>query len=129
MNAQRQDDLEDYFHDAIQRILTQGKPLGDWLPYIYKAVYLRISVGREGRVYVPLTEAISPETKPVNLNTQIDVRKAILQLSPRQQEFIYDYFYEELTLDEIASKYQVSTQAASRTIQRGLDGMRKVLAS
>lgn len=127
LKAQRQDDLEDYFHDAIELVLSDGKTLDNWLPYLYKSVSRRIAFGNEGRVHLPLEESILPSERPPNLDLEIDIRKAILTLSDKQQQYIYEYFYEGFTLDEIAMLHDVTNQAVSKTIQRGLDVMRILL--
>ena len=127
LKAQRQDDLEDYFHDAITKALSKGKSLEDWLPYLYKSVYHRVACGQEGRVHLPLEEALIEESHPVNIETQVDVRTALAQLTETQQEYLYAYFYKGHTLEEIAMLYDVSLQSVERVIQRGLDSMRRIL--
>lgn len=128
LKAQRQDDLEDYFHDAIAKALEKGKPLEDWLPYLYKSVYRRVACGQEGRIHLPLEEALLPEEHPTNIDTQVDVRAALQQLTPTQQEYLYAYFYKGHTLEEVAMLYDVSSQSVGHVVQRGLNAMRRILS-
>lgn len=128
LKAQRQDDLEDYFHDAIVVGLTKERSLEDWLPYLYKSVYHRIAYGREGRVHLPLEEQLLPESHPTNIDIQVDVRSAITKLTPTQQEYIYAYFYLGHTSPEIAMLYDVTKQAVDQTLSRGLESMRRILS-
>ena len=128
LKAQRQDDLEDYFHDAIAKTLEKGRPLEEWLAYLYKSVYHRVACGQEGRIYLPLEEGVLQEERPVNIDAQVDVRAALAQLTSTQQEYLYAYFYKGHTLEEIAAQYHVTRQSVERVIQRGLDTMKRILS-
>ena len=128
LKAQRQDDLEDYFHDAIATELTKGRKLEDWLPYLYKAVYHRIAYGREGHAHLPLDEGLVSESQPEKNDLQIDIRSAIAQLTSTQQDYIYAYFYLGHTTPEIAMLYDVTKQAVDQAINRGLETMRHLLS-
>jgi DNA-directed RNA polymerase specialized sigma24 family protein len=128
LNALRQDDLEDYFHDAIAHALSKGRLLDNWLGYLYKSVAGRVAFGREGKVHLQLEESIVPEVSPPNIDLQIDMQRAVQTLSFTQQIYIYAYFYEGFTLGEIALFYGVSNQAVSKTIKLALENMRVVLS-
>lgn len=128
LNAQRQDYIQDYFHDAIVHELGKGKDLNHWLGYIYKCVSKRIGRGREGPMDLSLEESIVPD-KPTNLDLKIDIAKGFTALTPLQAQYIYEYFYEEYTLAEIAIKHRTSLQCVEKCINRGLATMKKVLTS
>lgn len=127
LRARSQDELEDYFHDAIVKTLKQGKDVSHWLGYIYKTVYLRISCGQEEREHLQLKEEIVPHAKPIDIALKIDIERAIAEVHPRGQIYLYEYFYEGRTTEEIAGRYSVASQAVSKSIQRGLIVMRGVL--
>ena len=127
IKAKRVDDLEDYFHDSIVRVLFHGKPLEEWLGYVYQSVSKRVACGQEGRTFLSLDEALLPHDKSPNIDLVLDVEKAMLVLTPMQYDYIYDYFYEGFTLEEIAMLHDTTNQAVSQAIQRGLQQMKKVL--
>jgi len=127
LKARSPDELEDYFHDAILKAINQGKPLKEWLGYIYQSVYKRIACGQEVRSYLPIEESLIPDNKPLDTALQVDIRKALSTISPLRQQYIYDYFYEGYTTEEIAAKYGVGNQTVGTVIRRGLKEMRKVL--
>ena len=128
LKAQRQDDLEDYFHDALCAALAKGKPLEEWLAYVYKCVHHRIAYGREGHIHLPLDEGLVSESHPENNELQIDIKSTIAQLTPTQQDYIYAYFYLGHTAPEIAMLYDVTKQAVEQAINRGLESMRYILS-
>ena len=131
LRPQRQDSLEDYFHDAILYVLTnkdlQIKTLEEWLGYVYKRVANQIACGQEGRVHLPLEEALVSDERPTNIDLQIDIQAALKVLSPRAQVYVYERFYEGRTLEEIAQKHSVTAQAVDESIKYALKKMRKVL--
>lgn len=127
LRALRQDDIEDYFHDAIVRVLTQEKSLDEWLGYIYKSVANRIACGQEGKVYLPLTEEIVPDEHSPNIDLKVDLERAFEKVSKKSKVYIYERYFEGRLLEEIAQRYGVTHQAVNRTIQQGLRKMRKVL--
>lgn len=129
LNARRQDDLEDYFHDAIVTTLTQGKTLDQWLGYVYKIVSNRISRNHEGREYLSIEEGILPEARPDDLDLRLDIGNALKKLTLKQSTYIYEYFFLGLTFEEISEKYITTSPAVSRVIQRGLRAMKRVLTN
>lgn len=127
LRARRQDELEDYFHDAIVKALRQGKDINQWLGYVYRTVSRRIACGQEEREHLPLVEEIVPEEKPPDIGLMLDVQKAMAAVHPQGRVYLYEYFYEGCTLEEIANKYGVTNQTVSKSIQRGLGIMRGIL--
>ena len=127
LRAHNPDALEDYFHDAVIRVLQDGKSVEQWLPYIYRSVSLRIRYGREDQGHAPLIEDALPEQTPANAALKVDIERALNVLSPRQRLYIYLFFYEEWLLEEIAEQHHISVQAAHQVIQRALYQMKKVL--
>jgi DNA-directed RNA polymerase specialized sigma24 family protein len=127
LKARSPDELQDYFHDAVLTTLEQGKPLQEWLGYIYKAVYKRIGWGLEVRNYIPIEESLIPDSKPIDTGLCLDMEKALGVLSPLRRQYIYEYFYEGYTTEEIATKHGVSNQTVGTVIRRGLKEMKKVL--
>ena len=127
LKARSPDELEDYFHDAILRAIQQGKPLKEWLGYLYRSVSNRIACGQEARPYLSLEESLIPDNHIVDTGLEVDIKKALALLSPLRQQYIYDYFYEGYTTEEIAERYGVSNQTVGTVIRRGLKEMRKVL--
>lgn len=56
------------------------------------------------------------------------VRRAINEeLTERQRELVYLYYYKNMTMNEIAELVGVSQSTVSRTIKRGKGRMRKYL--
>lgn len=127
LKARSPDELEDYFHDAIIKALKQGKPLENWLGYLYKSVSKRVAHGQEGRVYLQLNEALVPDEKSATSSLKLDIKKALAAVSPLRRMYIYEYFYEGYTLEEIAERHGVTNQAVSKSIQKGLAVMKGVL--
>ena len=127
LKARSPDELEDYFHDAILKAIQQGKPLKQWLGYIYKTVSKRIACGQEARGYLSIEESLVPDSHTIDTGLQLDIRKALAVLSPLRRQYIYEYFYEGYTMEEIAKRHGVGNQTIGTVIKRGLREMRKVL--
>jgi DNA-directed RNA polymerase specialized sigma24 family protein len=127
LRAERPDNLEDYYHDAIVHELTKNRELGNWLPYIYQCVYRRIGRGREGPMDLPFHEAVIPNGLNENIDLKIDIRNAFKLLTATQAEYIYEYFYDGYSLPEIAIRHHAAQQTVNRCIQRGLQRMKGAL--
>lgn len=126
-SAQSPDEVEDYYHDGIVIALEKQKDLEEWARYIYASVKRRIGYGREAKQHLQLNEEITEDTRHASLTLQIDILRALEQLSTVRKNYIYNYFYEGYTLEEIAVKYKVSPQVVSKVIGRGLKEMKKIL--
>jgi len=127
LRARRREHLEDYYHDAIVTRLEKGLALGEWLRYLSAAVYYRIRYSREGRMDLSLDYAVLCEARPVDMNTRIDIQKAMGVLTDKQYAYIYLYYYEGYVLGEIADLHNTTFQSVDCAITRGLLRMRKVL--
>ena len=130
LQAKRPDDLEDYFHDAIVSRLALGLELKDWMPYIHKAVVWRVLFGnREGRMDLSLEEELVGEAHPINLDAKVDVQRAMTCLTRQQAAYVYEYFFDEFTQDEIAMRHDVTQQNVQKVLQTALNKMRHYLVT
>jgi DNA-directed RNA polymerase specialized sigma24 family protein len=131
--ARSQDELEDYFHDAIVKVLTphkvtqEVKKLDEWLGYIYKTIARRIACGQEPREYLPLSESGLPYENPPSYDNKLIVKRLLIQLTPSTRQYTYEFFYEGRNAADIARRHHVTRSAVQAAIERGLIAMRKVL--
>lgn len=58
---------------------------------------------------------------------KVKVQAAIAQLTPRQQEIVRLYYYEEKTEREIAEYYGVTQQAINNAMQKILSRLKKII--
>lgn len=65
--------------------------------------------------------------KESRTSIQVQIHKAIAQLTPRQQEMVQLIYFEGKTQDEIAEYYGVSKQAISNAMQRIYRSLEKIL--
>ena len=126
LKARSPDELEDYFHDSVLDRLEGGHDLEGWLPYIYKSVRRKIEFGREAREHLPFQEELV-EGRETSLSLRLDLDKALNSLAPRKRALIYQYYYLDRTLRDIAREWNVSFQAVSTMHQRALKEMREFL--
>ena len=130
LQAKRPDNLEDYFHDAIVNRLALGLELKDWIPYLYQSVFKRVLFGnREGRMDLSLEEELVGEANPVNLDAKVDVQRAMTCLTRQQAAYVYEYFFDEYTQDEIAIRHDVTQQNVQKVLQTALNRMRHYLVT
>lgn len=130
LHPSREDNLEDYFHDAIVRALRRGKPLETHQGYLYRTVSRRIACGQEehrGIIHLPLDEALTPALRSEHIDLILDIQYAMSTLTDLQYDYIYMFFYEGHTLEEIAMLRDATYQNVDKCIHRGLAAMRKVL--
>ena len=127
LDAARHDNIDDYMHDAVVNQLEKHRSLNEWMGYIYQCVSRRIGRGREGPMDLPLEESIVPDTKSSNLDLKIDIKKAMDSLTTMQAAYIYGYYFEGYTLEEIAAIHDTTISLVEKGINRGLRKMKKVL--
>ena len=128
LDAAMPDDMEDYFHDVIVSLLRRDKPLLTHQGYLYESVRKRIMYGREGRMDLELEEEFRLQSRPVNLDLKIDIRRAIRKLGLKYRNCLYLYYYEGYKLREIADRYDVSIVRIHGIIQKGLRQMKVILS-
>ncbi len=132
LNPSRPDNLEDYFHDAVELALRTGKPLETHQVYLYKSVSKRIAYGKEehrGVTHLELHESLVSPTQPESIDLVLDIQHAMSTLTDRQYDYIYMFFYEGHTLEEIAMLRDATYQGVAQCIQRGLGQMKRMLGS
>lgn len=128
LEAIRPDNLEDYYHDAIVHELRKGREIHKWLGYIYQCVSKRIGRGREGPIDISLDENITLFNRRTSIDLELDMKYALGTLTYKQALYIYNYYYEGYTLEEIALANYVSMKSVDFCIQRGLQRLRQVLS-
>lgn len=76
-------------------------------------------------------EHLNPEElyieKENRTDVQIQVHKALAQLTPRQQEMVWLIYFEGKTQEEVSEYYGVSKQAISNAMQRIYKALGKIL--
>ena len=130
LNPSRPDNLEDYFHDAIARAMHRGKSLDTHQVYLFRTVERRIAYGQEehrGVTHLPLYEEVVPSVQNEHIDLVLDIQRAMSRLTDLQYEYIYMFFYEGHTLEEIAMLRDTTYQSVERCIQRGLAQMKQAL--
>ena len=76
---------------------------------------------------IPDVDSLSPsEFYMVNARNE-ELRKAIEQLTPRQQEMVRLVFWEGKTQRELCDIYHIKEQAVSNAMQRIYSALRKIL--
>jgi DNA-directed RNA polymerase specialized sigma24 family protein len=127
LDAERPDNLEDYYHDAIVQEFIKKRVKKNWKGYIYKCVSKRINRGREGKIELTLEEAYAYSSRSNNTELKTEIANALKLLTPQQAIYIYEYYYEGYTFSEIAHRHQASFQAIEQCIKRGLHRMKSML--
>lgn len=76
---------------------------------------------------IPDTDSLSPsQLYMINARNE-ELRKAIEQLTPRQQEMVRLVFWEGKTQIELCAIYHIKEQAVSNAMQRIYGALRKIL--
>lgn len=115
------DNVEDYFHDAIVKQLIEGKKLEDWLGLVYRCVHTRLRYKSSNeKTYLQLDEVTIPVEDRLSINTKIDIKNAWEKLSPRERSYIDLNFWHGLSYKAIAQKEHISHQMVDKIIDRGL---------
>jgi RNA polymerase sigma-70 factor, ECF subfamily len=69
----------------------------------------------------------TPEDEVINLSTQVEVKKMVLNLPTKYSEVILLYYYEELDINEIADILQVSSNTVKTRLRRGRQNLMPLL--
>ncbi|MHB9025433.1 MAG: sigma-70 family RNA polymerase sigma factor [Armatimonadota bacterium] len=87
--------------------------------------------GREGTQDLAETRELTPvhqEPAEMPIEDRIVIQEAISQLKPREQQVVQMFFFEDLTLTEIARKLQISVNYSSYLLKRGIGHIKDLLA-
>lgn len=126
--AEAEDAVQEAALKAWRRFETfRGGPFRPWFLGI---VANQCRTVRRGRWWHVIRLAQPEATRPgPDLMTRADLRRALLELRPRQREALLMHFYLDLPLGEIATALGLTTAGVKSRINRGLRRLRPLLAS
>ncbi|MBN2177269.1 MAG: sigma-70 family RNA polymerase sigma factor [Demequinaceae bacterium] len=112
-------DAEDVVQEALIRTFSKGRRFENAAAaeaYVRRAIpSVFIDRARaKSSTWRALTRSVDPTPHVVDIDAQVDVRRALLTLSPRERSCIVLRFFDDLTVAQIAERLGISEGAVKR---------------
>lgn len=121
---------EDIAQNAFVKLLQRWDKIKSPMAYLYETARSEISNHYRANKEIPYapTDPVFDQSVVEEYDKWQPLHDAIALLTPRQQDIVRMYFFEQLTQNEISEQLGVSQSAVCQCIDRAKDKLRERLA-
>jgi RNA polymerase sigma factor (sigma-70 family) len=109
------DNIRFYLLKGLRRLITRQLNRQRKMPYL---TLPEVEISHEARI-------IEDQARE---ETSLELKQALLQLSPRQREVVFLKFYEELSYEEIAAITSLKVRTVYNTVFQALESIRHLMS-